>query len=237
VSHQRDVAAPTADDPIRRVPVGIRRVALVLSLVRLVTPLAVIPFAAALIPGDVPLLLLLRPAREVLLLGGGLSRTVGDPTVMALVLAYLPLMTLGVWVFYIVGRAYGPQLRAGTGPAWLQRAIPQERLIQSSRVLTRRGPAIAVVSRLAGFPPTLLAAAAGASDVDSRRYLVADLFGMVLTFTTVVGIGFALGRAYERGGTWLTAAGIGLVVVLAITVSRWVQREASRPDLPADPDA
>jgi membrane-associated protein len=232
-----DVAAPTAGDPIRRLPAVVRRVALVLAVLRFVVPLAVIPFAAALIPQDVPLLLLLRPGREVLLLGGGLSRTVGDPTVLLLFAAYLPFMTVGVWAFYLVGRAYGPDLRAGIGPRWLSRPLPQHRLVLASRVLTRRGPLIAVIGRLAGIPPTLLAAAAGASDVDSRRYLVADLLGMVVTFAVGVGVGFGLGSAWEQGGPWLAGAGFVLVVIGSSFVSRWVQRELDRPDQPAGGDA
>lgn len=215
----------------RPVPRALLRASLVVAALRLLVPVAALPLVAVLIPDRVPLLLLLRPGREVVLLGGGLHRVTGDPTVTGLLLAYLPLMTLGVWAFFVVGRAYGPQLRDGTGPGWLQRAVPQDRLLLASRVLTRRGPAIAVLGRIAWLPPVLLAAAAGTSRVRTVTYLAADLLGAGLTFFIALGVGFALGDAYARGGAWLTGAGLGLLLALLWVLSRWVQREAARGEL------
>lgn len=220
---------PQPGDPVRDVPGLLLRISIVVAILRLVVPIAVVPFAPALIPERVPLLLLLRPGKEVVLLGGGLNSTTGDPTLLLLLLAYLPLMTLGIWVYFLIGRAYGPELRRGEGPDWLQRAVPQDRLIVASRVLTRRGPAIAVLGRVAGLPASAIGAAAGASDVHTVRYLAADLAGTLLTFGLTVAIGYALGDAYERGGPWLTGVGIALVVILAMVLTRWIQREAERP--------
>lgn len=219
---------PQPGDPVRTVPTPLVRISLVVAVLRLVVPIAVLPLAPALVPDRVPLLLLLRPGREVVLLGGGLSRATGDPSLLVLFLAYLPLMTVGIWVYFVVGRAYGPELRAGDGPRWLQRAVPADKLVPASRVLTCRGPAIAILGRLAGLPASVIAAAAGASDVHTVRYLVADLVGVVLTFAATVALGYALGDAYERGGAWLTAGGVVLLLLLAGAFSRWVQREAER---------
>lgn len=221
---------PTFDEPTARRPGAWLRAALAVSALRLVLPLAALPLIPALLPDDVPLLILLRPGRELLLVGGGLSRIAGDPGIAAMFLAYLVPMTIGVWSFFVLGRAYGPSLRAGTGPGWLQRSLPHDRMAIASRLLTRRGPTIAVVGRVASVPPMLLAAAAGASDVDARRYLLADLVGMVLTFAAVVAIGYGLGGAYERGGPWLTGAGLVLVLGLGVGIAHWVRREAARDD-------
>ena len=73
-----------------------------------------------------------------------------------------------------------------------------------------------------------MAAAAGVSDVRTRAFLLADAVGAVLSFALVFGIGLALGAAYERGGPWLTGAGLVVVVVAASVVSRWLQAEAER---------
>lgn len=219
---------PQPGDPVRDVPGPLLRVSIVAAILRLVVPMAVIPFAPLMIPERVPLLLLLRPGKEVVLLGGGLSRATGDPSLLLLLLAYLPLMTLGIWVYFVIGRAYGPELRRGQGPEWLQRAVPQDRLIVASRVLTRRGPTIAILGRIAGLPASAIGAAAGASDVHTVRYLAADLAGTVITFAITVAIGFALGDAYERGGPWLTGAGIALFIVLASILGHWIRREAER---------
>jgi len=70
-----------------------------------------------------------------------------------------------------------------------------------------------------------MAAAAGTSDVDTRRYLWADFAGAVVGFTMTVGVGWLLGGAYEVGGWWLT--GVGLVLFLGVItwISNWLRRE------------
>ena len=206
-----------------------RRTLLALSALRYLVPIAALPLVPVLTPDDVGLLTLLRPGKEILLLAGGLTRTQGTPGILVAFLAYLPLMVGGVWAFFGLGRAYADDLRAGTGPAWLARAIPPDRLEDAQRVLARRGPTVAVIGRVATLPPTIVAAAAGVSDVSTRRFLLADLVGAIASFGLVFGIGLALGSAYERGGPWLTGAGLALVVVAAVLVNRWLQAEAARP--------
>jgi membrane protein DedA with SNARE-associated domain len=84
----------------------------------------------------------------------------------------------------------------------------------------------------------VLAAAAGVSDIRPRRYLAADVVGALVTFAITVTAGYSLGRAYERGGVWLTAGGVVVIVGLVVLLSRWLRAEAHRPAPgPADPDA
>lgn len=220
-----DVTSHAATDTARA---ALRRWVLVVAILRYAIPIAAIPLAPVLIPDRVGLLVLLRPSKEVLLLGGGLHRTQGDPALATMLVAYAPLMVAAVWVFFWLGRLYRDDLVAGRGPAWLSRMIPDETFAVARRVLDRRGPAIAVLGRLATLPPTALAAAAGTSDVDTRRYLVADTVGALASFALLVGVGAALGRAYERGGPWLTAAGLALLVGLLALLTRWVRREGER---------
>jgi len=196
-------------------------------VLRYAIPLAAIPLIPVLIVDRVALLVLLRPQKEFLLLGGGQLRVLGTPSVGLLFAAYVPLMIVAVWAFFAVGRAYGPALRAGEGPAWLQRAIPTRQLVVAQRVLAKHGPVIAVLGRVAALPPTVLAAAAGVSDVDARRYLVADLLGALLGFAVAVGAGYTLGRAYERGGVWLTVAGLAVFVAMIVLLTAWIRREAA----------
>jgi membrane protein DedA with SNARE-associated domain len=146
-------------------------------------------------------------------------------------------MLVVVWFFFIAGRAYQDLLRDGSGPTWLRRAIPPAKLDLAQRMLVRRGPTIAILGRLAAMPPTLMAAAAGVSDISPRRYLAADLVGAVTSFGAVVAAGYALGEAYERGGPWLTVVGVGLFVTLILLMTRWIRREAERSPGPATADA
>jgi membrane protein DedA with SNARE-associated domain len=201
---------------------------LALAVLRYLIPLAAIPLFPVLVPDRVALLTLLRPGREVLLLAGGLTRTQGDPGILPTFLAFIPLMVLGVWVFFALGRAWAEDLRTGDGPDWLHRMLPPERMEVGYRVLANRGPLFALIARIAGLPPTFVAAAAGASDVSSRAYLLADGVGAVIHFGMVFGIGLALGQAYERGGPWMTGVGLVLVIIAAIWVSNWLQAEAER---------
>lgn len=210
-----------------------RRLGLIVVALRFGIPLAAVPFIPWLVINDVALLVLLRPQKEFLLVGGGQWRFLGEPNAAVLFGAFLPLGILAVSAFFLVGRAYRQTLEDGGGPDWLQRTIPPKQLELGQRVLARRGPLIAVIGRLAALPPTVLAAAAGLSDIPARRYLLADFVGALLGFATTVGVGFALGRAYEEGGVWLTAVGVALFGIVILLVTRWIRREADRDEQPA----
>ncbi len=212
-----------------------RRLALAVVVLRYAIPLAAVPLIPFLITNNITLLVLLRPQKEFLLVGGGQTRYLGEPGVLPLLLAYLPLGVLSVTAFFVVGRAYRRVLAEGSGPGWLHRAIPPRQLELAQRVLARRGPAIALIGRIAAMPPTVLAAAAGTSEVSARRYLVADGIGALLAFAMVVIVGLGLGRAYEEGGVWLTVVGVALFTVMVALVTWWIRREAQRDEQVAAP--
>jgi membrane protein DedA with SNARE-associated domain len=214
----------------REVPERWRRVALGVAIARYAIPLAAIPLIPLLLVDRIVLLVLLRPQKEFLLLGAGQSRYLGEPALWQLALAFVPLGVLAVPAFFVVGRAYRRSLLSGDGPSWLTRAVPPRQLELAQRVLARRGPAIAVLGRLAAFPPTVLAAAAGLSDVSPRRYLAADAVGAALATGITLGAGYTLGRAYEDGGVWLTVGGVVLFVLLVGLLTYWIRREAARED-------
>lgn len=213
-----------------------RRLALAVVVLRYAIPLAAVPLIPFLLTNNITLLVLLRPQKEFLLVGGGQTRYLGEPGVLPLLLAYLPLGVLAVTAFFVVGRAYRRVLIEASGPGWLHRAIPPRQLELAQRVLARRGPAIALIGRIAAMPPTVLAAAAGTSEVSAPRYLVADGIGALLAFAMVVSVGLGLGRAYEEGGVWLTVAGVALFTVMVGLVTWWIRREAQRDEhVPAPP--
>lgn len=211
-----------------------RRLALAGVIVRFSIPLAAVPLIPFLIRDNITLLVLLRPQKEFVLVGGGQTRFLGEPGLLPLLLAYIPLGILAVTAFFVVGRAYRTALRQQEGPGWLHRAIPPRQLELAQRVLAKRGPAIAIIGRIAAMPPTVLAAAAGTSDVSPRRYLLADAIGGLIGFAMAAGVGLALGRAYEEGGVWLTAVGVALFVAMIGLITWWIRREAERDDAPAE---
>src|SRR5690242_20240074 len=81
-----------------------------LTLVRAVIAVIAIPLAPALYRDHYILLLLLRPTKDVLLLGGFLLRD-GSVGLIPVLAAVVPLSILGVWIFYGLGRAYSGELR------------------------------------------------------------------------------------------------------------------------------
>lgn len=217
--------------PERREPAvseGWRRFSLAVVIARFAIPLAALAAIPFLLVNNISLLVLLRPQKEFLLVGGGQSRFLGDPDLWLLFLAFLPLGLFAVPAFFVVGRAYRSALEAGDGPRWLHRAIPPRQLALAQQVLAHRGPSIALLGRIAAFPPTVLAAAAGLSDVHWRRYLLADAVGAVIAVSVTLGAGFALGQAYEDGGPWITGIGVGLFFVLILLLTHWIRREAER---------
>ncbi|MEX0953327.1 MAG: VTT domain-containing protein [Nitriliruptoraceae bacterium] len=166
-----------------------------LVVVRLLLPLVAVPLIPVLVRDRMGLLVLLRPQKEFLLLAGAQSRVLGSPSIVVIVAAWVPFMLVAVWAFFVVGRAYRNVLDGDVRPAWLRRAVPERQLAIAQSVLARRGPWIAVLGRLAAIPPTVLAAAAGTSDVDRRHYLTADAIGAVLALSLTVSAGWVLGDA------------------------------------------
>lgn len=216
-----------------RSPRWLRRVALGVAALRYVLQWTALPLIPILVPERVPLLLVARPSKELLLLGGGLLAVDGRPTIAAMALAFVPMGLVGAWAFFVVGRSYTHVLTSEQRPAWLERVLPARRLAVAQGVLQRRGPAIALLGRLAALPPTVIAAAAGASPLRAAPFLVADALGSALAFGITVSVGMALGAAYEQGSVWVTVGGGMLFLVLVSLLARWARREAEALDAAA----
>lgn len=213
----------------RHIPTPVRRLVVALAVLRYAIPIAAIAAVPGLLAnGQIALLTALRPGKEILLLAGGRVRLDGEPSFLLLFLAAFPLYVAAVWAFFVLGRAYQVALRTGEGPDWLHRVVPPEKLEVAQRALASRGPIIAFVGRVGGLPPTILAAAAGVSDVRARGYLAADAVGAVVAFAMTVGIGYGLGQAYERAGVWFTVSAVVLVFALATWFQRWIESELAR---------
>jgi membrane protein DedA with SNARE-associated domain len=211
----------------------VQRVVLGLAIARYVIPIAALPLLTRLLRGDVAdaeyaLIVALRPGREVMLGAGAQLLRLGRPSPILLFVAAFPFFVAAVWVFFLLGRVHRAALRTGDGPAWLHRMAPPEKLEIGQRALARRGPIVAFIGRVGGLPPTLLAAAAGVSDVRPMRYLAADAAGAVVVFALTVGVGYGLGEAYQRSGWVFTVVAVVVVLGLSTWFSSWIQREFER---------
>jgi membrane-associated protein len=141
--------------------------------------------------------------------------------------AALPILLGGVWVFFGLGRAYQEDLEDAELAGLAGRVLPSDRIDQLREVLERKGMRVVFLGRLAAFPSSLMAAAAGSSGVSWRRFVVADTAGALTSLALAVGLGYALGEAYEDAGPWLTAVGVAVLLVLAVLVGRSLVRDGS----------
>ena len=95
-------------------------------------------------------------------------------------------------------------------------------------MLEERGTTVVFLGRLAVFPSTLLAAAAGASGMPTARFLVADGLGGLASVVEVVGAGYVLGHAYHDGKRWITVAGLVVLLGLLVAMGRWLKGQSGK---------
>lgn len=164
-------------------------------------------------------LVFLRPTKEVLLYAGFLMRQ-GDASPPVVVAAALPLLLGGVWLFFGLGRVYESEIADGDLPGLAGRVLPKARLDKLREVLDDRGMRVVFLGRLAAFPSSLTAAAAGSAGVSWKKFLVADTAGALVSLAALLAIGYGLGETYEEAGVWVTVAGVVVLAVLAVMVGK-----------------
>jgi membrane protein DedA with SNARE-associated domain len=202
---------------------GIRRLLVTATVARVVLGLLAVPLVPLLYQDHFVLLVLLRPTKEVLMAAGFMVRA-GDAALWALVPAAMPLLVGAVWMVFLLGRSFreeagGLELGGSAG-----RVLPRRRIDEIQALLAERGVPLVALSRLAAFPHTVLAAAAGASELTGRRYVAADLTGALLNLGLMLGAGYILGEAYERAGPWVAALGALALVVLVSVAGKRLRR-------------
>lgn len=171
-------------------------------------------------------LVFLRPTKEVFLYAGFLVRQ-GDAALLGVVVAALPLLLGGVWLFFGLGRMYADEIEEGDLPGLAGRILPKRRLDRLRGVLDKRGMRVVFLGRLAAFPSSLMAAAAGSAGVSWKAFLLADTAGALVSLAAMLVIGFGLGEAYEEAGVWVTVAGVMVLGGLAVVVGRALSSDRS----------
>lgn len=188
-------------------------------MTRTVLALVAFPLAPWLYDEHAAALVLLRPTKEVFLFAGFVLSE-GDSSLLAVVSAALPLLLGGVWVFFGLGRAYREVIRHEELPGLAGRLLPKQRIDRLRDALEDRGTRIVLLGRLAAFPSALTAAAAGASDLPWRRFVVADTAGALLSLAVLLAVGVGLQETYESAGVWVTVAGIVVLAAGAVVLGR-----------------
>jgi membrane protein DedA with SNARE-associated domain len=195
-----------------------------LAAARAVLGIVAIPLAPALYRDHFVVLVLLRPSKEVLLAAGFLIRD-GRVHLFPVLLASIPLAILGVWHFYVLGQAWAKEINDDELPRFARRVLPSKRIKALTKVLEKKGVPVVLFGRLAVFPSTLIAAAAGASRMEPRRFFLADGLGGLLSVAEVLIAGYLFGAAYKSAGKGITVIGIIVFVGLLIAFGRWLSRE------------
>lgn len=194
------------------------------AAVRVALSVIAIPLAPFLYKKHFLVLVLLRPTKEVLLAGGFLVRQQKVPLLL-LTAAAIPLVFVGVWHFYYLGRAYSSEMRSKNLPPVARRLLPEEKMSKLRKVLRKKGPRLVILGRLAVFPSTLVGAAAGSSNMKTKEFLPADAIGGLLSLVEVIGAGFLLGIAYKQAGLWITIAGVLALGGMAFLLGWYLKRD------------
>jgi membrane protein DedA with SNARE-associated domain len=205
-----------------------RKALVAAAAVRGVLEIAAIPLAPFLFRKHAAVLVLLRPTKEVLLFAGYALHH-HDISLPVLVLAALPLLTLGVWQFYWLGEAFSDDLKKHDLPGIAGRVLPRKRIKRFESALEREGNKVLLLGRLAAMPSSIISAAAGASKMEWRRFATFDGIGAAASFVIMVGLGWFLEDAYESAGPWLTGLGVIAIAVVAVVIGRALSREGERP--------
>lgn len=200
-----------------------------IAAARAVLAVIAIPLAPFLYEEHFVLLVLLRPTKDVLLAGGFFLRS-GDVSLPPMIAAAIPLMVFGVWLFFFLGRGFRDEIENCDLPGIGGRLLPSERINRLHAGLEKAGGRLIFLGRLAAFPSTLVAAAAGSSDLPTKKFLRADGLGAAAALVEVVGAGFVLGEAYESAGPWLTVAGVAILAAAVVLLGRSLKKVGSEEE-------
>ncbi|MEA2435195.1 MAG: hypothetical protein QOG54_2652 [Actinomycetota bacterium] len=200
-----------------------RKVVTGLAAVRLILGVAAIPLAPVLYEDHFLVLVLLRPTKEVFLAGGFLARQ-GEVSLIMVILAAIPLSIFGVWLFYALGRGYEKELERDKMPGIAGRILHPDRVKAFEKALDNRGAKLIFLGRLAVLSSSLVAAAAGAAGLESRKFFPMDLAGGLVSIAYTVAAGYFLGEAYEKAGPWLTVVGVIAFLGFAYVLGRALKR-------------
>jgi membrane protein DedA with SNARE-associated domain len=201
-----------------------KKMLLGLAMFRAVLGIVAIPLAPFLYEEHFLVLVLLRPTKEVFLLGGFLARQ-AEVNVVAIALAAIPLSIFGVWIFFLLGRAYAREIASDRLPGFAARIFTRERIQKFERSLEKRGPKLIFLGRLAVMSSATVATAAGVAKMEPKKFFAWDLAGGCLSIAYTVGTGWILGETYEAAGPWITVAGIAALIGFALILGRSLQKD------------
>jgi membrane-associated protein len=200
-----------------------RGVILAVVAIRFVVGIVALPLAPFLYREHFIVLVLMRPTKEVLLAAGFLVRA-DKVSLLPVLLAAIPLVLVGVWVFFYLGREYRKEISDGEIPGIGGRVVQPKKVQKVQKVLDKRGPRLVFLGRLAVLSSAMVAAAAGAGKMKLREFLPVDAAGGLLSVAITVGAGYVMGEAYDEAGPWLSVLGVAALIAAGVLLGRYLRK-------------
>lgn len=184
--------------------------------------------AALLVAAETGLIIGLFLPGEPVLLAAGFLASVGTVELAPLLPVLVGAALVGDSVGYLLGRRYGPRVRATRFGTW----IGEHRWQRAERLLDAYGGRAVFLGRWIGFARTLVPPLAGASGLRYGRFLAWDAAAVLTYVPGSVLLGYLAGQSYQElertlgratGAVTLLAFGVGGLVL----AGRWLGR---RPD-------
>src|SRR5205085_5435327 len=132
----------------------------------------------------------------------------------------IPLQLVIVWLYFLLGDAWQAEIDSDERlPIVTARVLQPAQVRRLRHLLRTHGVRLIALARFAIFPTGILAATAGASGMDPKRFFCTDGLALITATGLVVAAGYGLGIAEHRAGVWVVAVGIAGLVALAATVT------------------
>lgn len=164
---------------------------------------------------------------ETALVFGGVLASEHRVAIVGMVGVAICSTTLGYFVGYVIGRAYGPRL---LDLSWFR---DRPGIIRTRTTIVERGSWAVVVARFIPFVRAFMPGVAGASGVDSRIFARANITGALPWGAGYTLLGFFAGQAYHRfvkdaasGGEFIAALLVVLFAVHRVHARRSARKRA-----------
>ena len=201
-----------------------KRGLLTLAAVRVGLSLLAFPSAPFFFRHHFVVLVAMRPSATVLFIGALLARH-GEVNLLSIIAAAVPLELLAVWLYFGLGRRWQHEIETDDElPTVTSRLLRPSQIRRLRKVLKREGPRFVMLARFAVFPTGLLAATAGATEMEPRRFFVPDGAALALSNGIVIGAGYLLGIPRQPGQMWIVVVGVAGLVALAGGLTVYLRR-------------
>jgi membrane-associated protein len=160
---------------------------------------------------------------EAVLLAAGVAAAVGPTSVGVLVVAVCLSAIAGDVTGYWIGRRSGHRVKASRAG----RRFGDERWRHAEERIDHDGMVAVATGRWIGYVRTLVPPVAGMVQMQTLKFVVADLIGATTWATTVLLVGYFAGAAL--GATLLLYAGVAVVLVAGgwYLFRRWQERRTT----------